>query len=177
MNDVYIDEEFLTETEISLLDEEFKRYHWELVGSSIPEIKEPTYHWDKNLNDSGFIRQLFSNKIEKFLNKKIETIKVYANGNTHGQCGVPHVDVLKTTEGDYYTLVYYHHKNWRPEYGGHLILMELGGKIIENIFPKSNSAVLINSKLPHCPLEPTAHCKSMRISIAYKFRIIGDLNG
>lgn len=175
MNDIFVDEAFLSEMEMLSLDTEFKQYHWELVGSSIPEVEEPTYHWDNNLNDSVLIRDLFTSKIQNFLNKRIETIKVYANGNTHGQCGHPHVDVLETAEGEYYTLVYYHHKNWRPEYGGHLILMESGGKIIENIFPKSNSAVLFNSKLPHCPLEPTVHCKHMRISIAYKFRIIGDL--
>lgn len=175
MSDIFVDEEFLTEEEIFLLDAEFKKYHWELVGSSIPEIKEPTYYWDKNLNDSEYIKELFGSKIQKFLTKKIETIKVYANGNTHGQCGHPHVDVLENADGEYYTLVYYYHKNWKPEYGGHLILMEYGGKIIENVFPKSNSAVLFNSKLPHCPLEPTVHCKSMRISIAYKFRVIGDL--
>lgn len=175
MSNIFVDEAFLSEMEMLSLDTEFEQYHWELVGSSIPEVKEPTYHWDKNLNDSALIRDLFTSKIQNFLNKRIETIKVYANGNTHGQCGHPHVDVLESTEGEYYTLVYYHHKNWRPEYGGHLILMESGGKIIENIFPKSNSAVLFNSKLPHCPLEPTAHCKRMRISIAYKFRVIGDI--
>jgi hypothetical protein len=175
MRDIFVDEEFLTQEERNILDKEFKMYSWELVGSSIPEVQEPIYHWDKNLSTSLLIENLFKTKIEKFLNKNIRSREIYANGNTHGQCGVPHVDVLEETEGEYYTLVYYHHKNWKPEYGGHLILMQPGGKIIENIFPKSNSAVLFNSKMPHCPLEPTVHCKSMRISIAYKFRVIGDI--
>jgi|LakMenEpi13Jul12_1017406.scaffolds.fasta_scaffold00044_8 Rps23 Pro-64 3,4-dihydroxylase Tpa1-like proline 4-hydroxylase len=174
MRNIFVDEEFFSQEEMVLLDEEFKKYNWELVGSSVPEIPEPTYHWDKTL-PSEIIENLFKSKIQKFLNKQIETIKIYANGNTHGQCGHPHVDVLENAEGEYYTLVYYYHKNWKPEYGGHLILMEYGGKIIENIFPKSNSAVLFDSKMPHCPLEPTVHCKSMRISIAYKFRVLGDL--
>jgi SM-20-related protein len=110
--------------------------------------------------------------MESFLNKRIETLRIYANGNTCGQSGITHSDVSRDTPGEYYSLVYYMHEDWKPEYGGHLIIMDMNGKILENIFPKSNSAVLFNSKMPHCPLQPTVHCHKMRISIAYKFRVI-----
>jgi Rps23 Pro-64 3,4-dihydroxylase Tpa1-like proline 4-hydroxylase len=173
--EIYYDDDFLNEEEYNLLKKEFENYKWELIGSSLVGDDSNSYHWDKDLKSSEFINSLFMNKVQGFLKKKIETIRIYANGNTHGQCGKTHVDVSEDLEGEYYSLVYYFHENWRPEYGGHLILMQPGGKIIENIFPKSNSAVLFNSKMPHCPLEPTVHCKHMRISIAYKFRVIGDI--
>lgn len=174
MEQIYYDEEFLTKEEIEKVEEEFKKFNWELVASTFEGDENATKHWDKRLR-SNVINDIFKNKIQSFLRKQIETLVIYANGNTHGQCGKTHSDAPKEFEGDYYTLVYYFHKNWIPEYGGHLIIMDFDGKIIENIFPKSNSAVLFDSKLPHCPLEPTIHCKDMRISIAYKFRIIGDL--
>ena len=82
MQNIFVDEEFFSQEEIILLDEEFKKYSWELVGSSIPEVQEPTYHWDKTL-PSKIIEDLFKSKIQKFLNKQIEDRKSTRLNSSH----------------------------------------------------------------------------------------------
>ena len=99
-------------------------------------------------------------------NKQIEVYRLYANGQSHGQCGQFHQDI----PGCDYSLVYYLHEDWQPEYGGHLMIKNGDG--IESYWPESNSAILFNSKLWHCPLEPTIYCRTQRLSIAFKFRIL-----
>jgi Rps23 Pro-64 3,4-dihydroxylase Tpa1-like proline 4-hydroxylase len=97
-------------------------------------------------------------------------LRVYANGQAHGQCGMFHTDVPETSDDSYYSLVYYIHEDWKYEYGGHLLIKNANG--CEFYWPETNSAILFNSKLQHCPLEPTIFCKSQRESIAFKFRIL-----
>ncbi len=98
-------------------------------------------------------------------------LKLYTNGQAHGQCGFWHRDVPEDMVGDFKTFVYFP-KPWRPEYGGHLIVKENAEYI--SVLPEFNMGVLINSKDLHMGLEPTTFCKTQRESIACKFKVINE---
>lgn len=156
---------YLTADERNGIVTECDKYHWSLQGWS--QLTEETrFFWMKDLIKSIRSKNLFKYKIEDYLTKEIEIIRIYANGQSHGQCGMFHQD----TPGCDCTLVYYLHENWKPEYGGHLMIKNGGN--IESYWPESNSAILFRSDLWHCPLEPTVFCKTQRESIAVKFRIL-----
>lgn len=157
---------FFDKNEIFNIEQEFNKFYWELSGwSQDPNDK---LFWFKNLMDSFYITELFKNKVQNILGKKVETFRIYANGQSHGQCGNFHKDSPGCTN----TVVYYLHKNWKPEYGGHLVLKEDNGDYIDSIWPETNSAIFFDSDIYHCALEPTIHCNSQRVSIAYKFNVL-----
>ena len=41
-----------------------------------------------------------------------------------------------------------------------------------SILPELNKAVIFSSHLFHVGLEPTTHCKTQRVSIACKFKVL-----
>lgn len=175
IDQIYQWDKFLTDEEYSAVWEQFEKYNWEHKGGEKqhrPIIPIRTF-WFKQLLDSTMIESLFKSKIESFLNTKIETSQLYGNGQAHSQSAWVHRD-RSDDEGSYGSLVYYLHKNWKPEFGGHLIFIneDEPTKVDVSLFPHSNSAVLFNSKLKHMALEPTVYCEDQRISIAYKFKVI-----
>lgn len=170
--DIFEIDSFLTKEEIEMVDLEFDNPSWELSGGEVIlrsqgiPIKSFLY---KELEGTK-IEELFKSKVESILNTKITTTRIYGNGQAHGQCAFLHVD-----DNDEHSLsgslVYYVHKQWPPFFGGHLIFTD-GNKVMKSVFPYPNSAVLFNSAMEHCALEPTIYCLDMRISIAYKFKVI-----
>lgn len=169
MNQIFAWRNFLSHDEMKNTQLECENYYWKIAGWSqfTPETR---VFWFKDLLDSKYIVDILSSKVEESFNRKIQVNRLYANGQSHGQCGMFHRDVELDQEGDYYSLVYYSHKNWLPEYGGHLMIKTENN--IESYWPESNSAIMFNSKLEHCPLEPTVFCKTQRESIAFKFKML-----
>ena len=84
--------------------------------------------------------------------------RIYANGQTAGQCGTSHVD-----DGDL-TFLYYPSPRWELSWQGHLIFAG-EERIIEY---KPNRAVLFDAKLPHYADAPSRFFGNIRISLAYK---------
>ena len=156
---------FLNQEEKEIIESESKKYQWNLEGSS-QNTPLTRMFWFKNLIGSTKTKELFKSKMESYLNKSIEVDRIYANGQAHGQCGMFHQDI----PGCDYSLVYYLHEDWQPEYGGHLMIKI--NNTIESYWPESNSAILFKSDLWHCPLEPTIYCRTQRLSITFKFRIL-----
>lgn len=165
INNIIVWKNYVTDAERNLLISECDLGKWELSGWSV-ETPETRLFWYKDLSYSDTIKNIFKYKIETFLGKLIEVSRVYANGQAHGQCGQFHQD----TPGCDYSLVYYLHQDWKPEYGGHLMIKQ--GDQVHSYWPESNSAIVFDSNLWHCPLEPTIYCKEQRLSIAFKFRIL-----
>ena len=165
-NDVIKFKMILSDNERHIVKQESDKGHWELSGHS-QDIPESRTFWYKDLMYSSAIIDIFTNKVETHFDRKIRVNRVYANGQAHGQCGLFHQD----TPGCQYSLVYYPHTFWKPEYGGHLLIRGLDLEL-HSIWPEPNSAVLFRSDLWHCPLEPTVHCKTQRESIAFKFSLL-----
>jgi len=166
---IYEIENFLTENEFNIVEKQFEEYNWFLLGGEL-ELRNKGIpirsFWYKELEGSE-IESLFKTKIESLLNVKIKTERFYGNGQSHGQCGFVHED--NNEYGG--SLVFYLHKNWLPYHGGHLVFCD-GPNVTKSIFPKTNSAVMFNSQMSHVALEPTTYCLDMRVSIAYKFKVI-----
>ena len=177
INQIYKIDNFLTETEAAAFDHFCDHYVWELNGFSHSANK---LFWKKDFWQSKWgkcepIEQTFKTKIESVFNIKIETDRLYLNGQSHGQCGSMHTDVLEDSdeESDYMTAVYYVNKTWSPELGGFTVIIDnLNNMHIT--YPNPNSIVIFNSRFPHVGLEPTIHCKDQRVTLAHKFKVLHD---
>jgi len=170
LDHVYYLENFLSNDEIVLVDKECEQFFWKFYAREENTLPLRTF-WQKDLIDSVFLNSLFKFKVESILNCQIEVARLYGNGQAHGQSAWIHRDI-DDVPGKWGSLVYYSHKNWKPEYGGHLMFVsddELN--VVNSIFPKTNSAVIFDSTMKHMALEPSVYCKEQRVSIAYKFRI------
>ena len=99
-------------------------------------------------------------------NKKISGFdRIYANGQTAGQCGTPHTD-----DGDL-TFLYYPNPEWGTDYQGHLIFLNTADSEVDRIVEyKSNRALLFDGKVPHYADAPSRCYNDLRISLAYKLR-------
>lgn len=165
-----------TDEEYDNIDKELLNYEWTFGASSnnnlLSDDRERQF-WQKDLMNSDYIKQLFKSRIEDFLGVEIETLRLYANGQSHGMTGYIHKDVPENESGICGSVVYFFQGNWKPEYGGHLIFLspEDPNRVIASIFPRTNSAVMFNSKLSHMAFDPSVYCTSQRISIAYKFKV------
>jgi Rps23 Pro-64 3,4-dihydroxylase Tpa1-like proline 4-hydroxylase len=176
VNQIYKIDNFLNETELAGFNHYCSCYIWELNGLSYIGDK---LFWKKDLwkstrgNKCEPIEGTFKTKIETLLNLKIETEQLYLNGQAHGQCGSIHSDVLDDSnpECDYMTAVYYVNKTWSPELGGFTVIVDNSDNM-HIVYPKPNSIVIFNSRLPHVGLEPTIHCKDQRVTLAHKFKVL-----
>lgn len=146
------------------------KMEWTLSRSSNdPPEKSDRFFWGASLMTPECLK-FFKNKIEAGLKQEIEIISVAANGQAHGQCGEWHTDYTGAYNNlqHYLTLIYFPYE-WSPEYGGHLLIKS---EEILSILPELNKAVIFNSLLSHIGLEPTTHCKTQRVSIACKFKLL-----
>jgi Rps23 Pro-64 3,4-dihydroxylase Tpa1-like proline 4-hydroxylase len=175
INQIYKIDNFLNENEISGFDHFCDHYVWELNGYSYSKQK---MFWKKELWGSKWgkcqqIEQTFKTKIESLLNIKIETERLYLNGQAHGQCGSIHSDLFEDSdpECDYMTAVYYVNKQWSPELGGFTVIVDNSDNM-HIVYPKPNSIVIFNSGFAHVGLEPTMHCKDQRVTLAHKFKVL-----
>lgn len=179
VNQVYKCDNFLNETEVDGFDHFCDHYVWEFNGHSYAKDK---LFWKKDLWASKWgrciqIEETFKNKIENIFNIKIETERLYLNGQAHGQCGSIHSDLLEDSDPDcnYMTAVYYVNKQWSPELGGFTVIVDNSDNI-HIVYPKPNSIVIFNSGFAHVGLEPTMHCKDQRVTLAHKFKVLKNDN-
>lgn len=173
INQVYTINDFLSIDEWQICINESYRYSWNFIGFS--HDPNGRNFWKKDLwSDSvpkcDVVENIFKNKFESLFNVKCWTQSIYLNGQSHGQCGSFHKDIPETAAGEYVTLVYFPEKDWKPEWGGFTLIID-NDKNLHTIYPKPNSAVVFNSKFDHVGLEPTVHCTTQRISLAYKIKI------
>ena len=174
--EVYEIDSLLTIEEYIDTHNEFEKYSWHFkAGEITPNLNTPLRtFWQKPLEDSEYIVNLFKSKIETILSTEIQINRIYGNGQAHGQSAWVHTDDSKT-DAVYGSLVYYLTPDWKPYYGGHLIFVDSDEnpvEVLKSIFPKTNSAVIFNSTMPHMALEPTVYCIQQRESIAVKFKVI-----
>jgi Rps23 Pro-64 3,4-dihydroxylase Tpa1-like proline 4-hydroxylase len=166
---------FFTKEEYDKVDQELLNYEWTFGASANNNLLTSNIRqfWYKDLMKSEYIKSLFKFRTEDFLKTEVESMRLYANGQSHGMAGYIHSDVPKEEPGICGSIVYFFQADWKPEYGGHLIFLspEDDNRVISSIFPRSNSAVLFDSKWKHMAFDPSVYCTNQRISIAYKFRV------
>jgi Rps23 Pro-64 3,4-dihydroxylase Tpa1-like proline 4-hydroxylase len=177
INQIYKIDNFLDDAEIQGFDHFCEHYVWEFGAYSYDTSR---VFWIKDLWQSKWgqcesIEQTFRTKLETLFGVKLITERMYLNGQAHGQCGSIHSDVTEESDAnsDYITLVYYVNKQWSPEYGGFTVVIDHLDNMHIN-YPKPNSVVIFNSRLPHVGLEPTSHCTTQRVTMAHKFKIVKE---
>jgi hypothetical protein len=177
INQIYKIDNFLDEDEVKGFDVLCDHYVWELAGYSYSADKMFWLKdlWESKLGKCLHIEETFRFKIQSLLNIKLVTERMYLNGQAHGQCGSIHTDIIYDVkpEDDYITAIYYVNKQWSPEYGGFTVVIDKQDQMHIN-YPKPNSVLVFDSSLPHVGLEPTMHCKSQRITMAHKMRILKE---
>ena len=119
------------------------------------------WHVDGLENDDYFSSFLYD-KICQNLNKKYSAFsRIYANGQTSCQYGVPHID-----DGDM-TFLYYPNLEWQLTWQGGLFFIK-NNEIYKTITYKPNRAVLFPAKIKHYADAPSRLYNELRISLAYK---------
>ena len=188
MSDIQIDviDNFFDEELQDEIFEKIKSSKWSYSGGS---LKNPIWHAD-NLEQekffSHYVQDLILNKFN-LINSKC--IRIYANGQTGGMNGDPHID------DGHLTFLYFANPTWNVDWGGHLAFLNILGKMydgdeygnvgqswydwdyapsiedeIEKVITyKPNRGVLFPSNLVHYAMAPHTFFKGMRISLAYKF--------
>jgi hypothetical protein len=174
INQIYKIDNFLSNDEIEGFQTITDKYKWEHDGFS---HKQTRIFWIKELlKVTGVppaepIETTFREKIEYLFNVKLQTERMYLNGQSHGQCGSFHTDVEVDADGEYMTLIYYANKTWDAEKGGFTIIVD-NQQNMHIVYPKPNSIVCFNSKFAHVGLEPTVHCVDLRVTMAQKFKVL-----
>jgi len=142
---------------------------WEFCGSS---QKDGFMFWFMDFMQDVFFTEHILNKIKIITKKKFVIKRVYANGQTYGLSGSYHQD--ECDNGDIYkTFLYYVNPNWKSEWGGST-LFERNEEVYIQPFI-SNNAILFDSDIYHVGLEPTRHCKDLRVTLAFKLEYISDI--
>ena len=128
---------------------------WHLTGGS---ETNSFWHSDDLEKDEYFNTFLYKKICEK-LDRNFGSIeRIYANGQTAGQCGTSHTD-----DGDF-TFLYYPCLEWKLEWEGHLVF-PTDDCIIKY---KPNRAVLFSGNQLHYANAPNRCYNDLRISLAYK---------
>ncbi len=138
-----------------------QRPQWSLTGGS-PFQK--FWHIDGLEKEEYFSEYLF-NLIQDKIKRKCMFKRIYANGQTAGQCGTPHID-----DGEF-TFLYYPNPEWRIDYQGHLMFLKYN-EIFKTVSYKPNRAVLFSAKIKHYADAPNTLFRDIRISLAYKLELL-----
>lgn len=117
------------------------------------------------INDEFFTKRMLK-KIEKATSAKYKLDRVYANGQTYGLSGSYHKDVESDDTDAYKTFLYYVNPYWNYQWGGNTFFYQ-GEKNHNQLFIPNNG-VLFDSTIYHAGLEPTRHCKELRVTVAFK---------
>ena len=137
------------------------RPNWGISGNN-PGKLEIFWHYEGLENEEYFSEYLY----EKICNKLDTEFKgferIYANGQTAGQCGTPHYD-----DGDL-TFLYYPSPVWDTNWQGHLMFMNETDEVVRVVEHKPNRAVLFTGIIKHYADAPHRWFNGLRISLAYK---------
>jgi Rps23 Pro-64 3,4-dihydroxylase Tpa1-like proline 4-hydroxylase len=144
---------------------------WQFAGYS--NTPDSTKFWFLDLGNDAFFTQLGLERIQELSGTKFELDRVYANGQTHGLSGDLHQDVIGGDDS-YKTFIYYVGPLWQPEWGGATIFYDSQAGTIFSNYPQPNSGVLFNSNIFHQGQEPTRQCKELRVTVAWKLKMLYD---
>ncbi len=124
-----------------------------------------TFWYMELINDEFFTNHML-NKIEVATNTKYKLNRMYANGQTYGLSGSYHQDVESNDKESYKTFLYYVNPFWDYQWGGSTMFHQAGENHTQLFIP--NNGVLFDSTIYHAGLEPTRHCKELRVTVAFK---------
>ena len=169
INEIIVFDNFLEYKVQKKILESLSRPKWSFNGGNL-DIS--TFWHMRNLEDEDFYSVYLLNIIQKAVKKQFDVINIYANGQTAGQSGCPHIDT-----GDY-TFLYYPTLDWNNTMGGALNFLNLidendseDSEIIKSVSYKTNRAVFFPCRISHYSDPPDRHYNGIRLSLAWKLKI------
>ncbi len=176
VENIKIFDDFFPEDIHKKIWELMQRPQWSYVGG---QPNSRFWHME-DLEDEDYFSEYLYQIILQNLGERFQKIitgcnRIYANGQTGGQCGNPHCD-----DGDI-TFLYYPNPIWKFDWQGHLMFMNRpyekdkayiasdNDEIIKTVAYKPNRAVIFDSKILHYGDAPHKFYNGLRVSLAYKF--------
>ena len=159
--DVY--DNFFSEEIHQEIWELMQRPKWSFNGGT----QDHSFWHMNNLEEEEYFSTFLFNKICEKLGKKLKCIRVYANGQTAGQCGMPHDDdghlhFLNKQGPDNYT-----EDGW-PDTKEVSYQWEETDEIQHTITYKPNRAVLFPGTIIHYGGSVHRYFSGLRVSLAFK---------
>ena len=163
------------------------RHQWSFTGGN---NFSPFWHMNGLENEDYFSDYLF-NIIKNKLDLNVKIRRIYANGQTAGQNGNPHPDVIDSDND--ITFIYYPNQVWKYALGGNLVFFEDNGngieyesirrkyitddsstsiKIKQVVTYMPNRAIIFPANIWHQALEPNRSFNGLRVSLAYKLELL-----
>lgn len=157
------------ESELTLI---FRKAKWSYTGISNPNPKR--VFWYMDLTNEPFVANRLFTKIKSLLERDVEMLRVYANGQTCGLDGEFHQDGQDPED---YTFLYYFNPiitndDILKEYGGHTQFRFEDEHILYSIEPRHNTAILFPGQIYHRGMAPSSREYGLRITIAFKLKEI-----
>jgi SM-20-related protein len=92
--------------------------------------------------------------------------RCYANGYPHGSEGGLHLDSNVAT---HFTVIYYPHLSWHPNFAGETVFFDpTGNDIIAAVYPKPNRLVVFPGVIPHVARGVSRKCTDLRVTLMFK---------
>jgi len=144
--------------------------NWKFSGSSNNAEADELKFWFMDLSHDTFFTETMLEKIKQVTNRNFSLDRVYANGQTYGLSGNLHQDTIGG-DGNYFTFLYYVGPFWNPTWGGNTVFHNPDNDTIYTQYPTPNGGLIFDSEIWHAGLEPTRHCKELRVTIAHKLKL------
>ena len=152
---------------------EFTTSNWRFGGRSRPDAENPVSFWRMDLDESDAATEVWTGaraRCEDLAGEPLEVLEQYANGHTYGLGGTAHRDVLRA---GHYTLLYYPVPAWEDIWAGETMFFNEEREIAAAIKVRPNRGVFFDSRLLHVGRPPSRHFAGLRVTVAFKLRVVG----
>ena len=126
--------------------------------------------WYHELIDKPYFSDALVHKIMKTTNIQLKLERVYANGQSYGQSGSFHQDSIEPNTVTFLLYMNEIKRDDLDEWGGET-QFKMNDRLL-SFQPETNSALMFRSGLFHRGLSPSRYVNEMRITVAWKFKIV-----
>jgi hypothetical protein len=170
MKPIKIYENFLNVDELTIALNIIENVNWKYTNKTRTDT--PRF-WIADLYNEPFFKDFIFNKIQEKIGKMFELKRVYANGQTFAQDGSYHTDHLD--EGVYTFILYLSdiNRNNVDIVNGYT-QFKIDNKVI-NVEPYLNRGVFFKANIVHRGLAPSRYTDFLRVSVAFKLKVLDDI--
>lgn len=163
-NDIIRYNNVFSEVEVESIFKYLERPKWRYGHiSSTYEYKNCPPFWSMSLVDDEFFTTHLLNKIKQITGDDLIIKTVYANGQTYGISGQPHVDAYDENGR---TFIYYVNRGWDVRWNGKTTF--IFNDEYHHEIPGPNQAVYFPGMIKHFAEETTRTFGGLRMSVAWK---------
>jgi len=166
--DIISYENVFSEPEVESIFQYLSRPNWRYGHvSSGQNYKNCPPFWSMSLVDDEFFTVHLLNKIKELTGEDLIISSVYANGQTYGLGGQPHLDA---NDDKGRTFIYYANHGWDVRWNGKTTFMFKNGYHHE--MPSQNKAIYFPGIIKHFAEETSRTFGGLRMSVVWKLQLI-----